>query len=581
MSNLNIALNIKAVSSAMQPLKRTQAAVKKLQDQAARVTSYRKSRQAFLQSSKALRQNKQALTRAKRAYSEAVAPSKKLKQSVERAARAVNSSRQRVDQESRSLNAMKRSLKSAGINTSRLGAEQKRIAREIERANHKMTRQSRLTNRLSRGGIRLGSSFKKAGRVIGKVGIAFGWAGLAIAGLRKIGQLAASIVSPFVKMSTQLEDIQARITALSHGNKEAGKSAMKWLGAYTDKNPARPITEMAQAFIQLKQYGMDAKKALPKLNDYNVGIGGDQQNLTSMIDNLNQIELSGRFSGRALARLSRNGIDAAQLLSDYSKQHMKKAMTPDEIRELAKNNKLGSDAIDALIQQMGESQKGAAKAKPTEWNEMLSSLSGSWEKFKLGVMDSGPFRIVKGYLSDLSDYMRQVTASGQLKSWATTTGKVLVGAFAIIRGAFKVTMVVAKALWAVIKALASPFVLVYKVAHKLGEGINFLINKVDKLFDTGLGKLIGKGVAFLMAGLGSDEAKGALNADAAATGRRRAQQTLADLNKQRVQAQPHKGGTSTVHVNVNDNRTHVTTRSDDPDTEVETTTGRNLVGVMP
>lgn len=433
--SLKVSLVINAVSNALRPIRETQNKLKALQEQTGKIENYRKAQAALLQKTRALRTAKGGLQALLAEQAKTGNQSKTFQNSLNKARQAVSQAHENVERYKKSLGVLRTELQRSGIDTSKLSAEQARLASQISRTQNWVARQKQaLTS--------LGWAFSKVkGLSTGlwnglKKGLVYG--GLIANTLGVVKNAIGGVLSPFISFSSQMEQSQFQLSAML-GSAEKGKDAMSWIKDFAQENPAAPLDAMVDAFTQLTAFGMPAKEMMKSLIDYNSAYGGSLENLNAMVLQLGQGWSVGKLQSQDVKTLLQRGISPAKLLSDFTQrtQPKDKWLNESQVNEMISQGRIGRDAIRAIVEQMGYEQKGKAQEVGTTWAGLMSQLTLSWQDFQDKLMSAGVFDVLKDQLRQLSDWLREQSANGNLKKWAQTISDSIVPAIRDFASALK------------------------------------------------------------------------------------------------------------------------------------------------
>lgn len=433
--SLKVSLVINAVSNALRPIRETQNKLKALQEQTGKIENYRKAQTALLQKTRALRTAKGGLQALLDEQAKTGNQSKTFQNSLNKARQAVSQAHDNVDRYKSSLGVLRTELQRSGIDTSKLSAEQARLASQTART------QASLGSQKAALGM-LGTAYGKVKTVAGgfwsglKKGLVYG--GLVANTLGIVKNAVVSVVSPFVDFASKMEQSQFQLSAML-GSAEKGKDAMSWIKDFAQENPAAPLDTMVDAFTKLTAFGMPAKEMMKSLIDYNSAYGGSVENLNAMVLQLGQGWSAGTLQKEDAKVLLERGISVAKLLSNFTKRTQPKDKWLDEsqVNKLMSQGRIGRDAIRAIVEQMGYEQKGKAQEVGTTWAGLMSQLTLSWQDFQDKLMSAGVFDVLKDQLRQLSDWLREQSANGNLKKWAQAISESIVPAIRDFASALK------------------------------------------------------------------------------------------------------------------------------------------------
>jgi len=514
MSNLNLSLVVKAVDKVTAPMARTRAAIKSVQDQVAKVDSFRRLKASTAESAKAVDRTQAAVAALARELKSTSNPSKRLQKQFDSSVVAARKAKQAHQRQTQELARMRKELKGAGIDTRKLASEQRRLVGSAGRLQGRLRLQGGIA-RFVGGGARMMTGLGRAAMGVSRV---LGVVGVAAAGLGYVGQRA---LRPFLNTAAQFEKYQVMLESIE-GSSEKAERSMDWVSEFATRTPLE-LDQVMGAFVKLRTFGMDPMNGtMQSLVDMNSRMGGSGETLQGIILAVGQAWTKQKLQGEEALQLIERGVPVWDLLAKRS------GKTAAELQKMASNGQLGRDAIAALIEEMGKFSKGASEKQMKTWNGLVSNMGDQWTRFKKMVMDTGPFQALKGRLSGVLDTINRMAASGELQRIATQVGTALVkvidiawsfskAAWAVGSAATRVFMGVGRAVIAVVDFITKPLQWLYKLVSWILTGI---IQITDKLTGSGISNFLGRATAALMAGLGSEDAQAALDAEANSANRR-------------------------------------------------------------
>ncbi len=223
---------------------------------------------------------------------------------------------------------------------------------------------------------------------------------VSLQGAMKIGEFAKDATL----VAAEFERLHAVMRTLT-GSSTEGRKAMNWITQFTKTTPYQ-LEQVANAFIKLKAYGIDATKELKTLGDTAAAMGKPlDQAVEALAD-----AMTGEFE-----RLKEFGIKAHQ-------QGEKVAFSWRDASGKAKyivvqNN---SEIIESTLRAIWNSKyAGAMEQYAQTWNGMLSNLRDNYTIFKKSIMDGGLFNYFKSILKVILERSKTVfsTSAEYVKSW--------------------------------------------------------------------------------------------------------------------------------------------------------------------
>jgi len=200
----------------------------------------------------------------------------------------------------------------------------------------------------------------------------------------------------------------------AEGSSAKGRKAYAWIDQFSRKTPLQ-FQGVLDSYLKLKNFGLDPTNgSLKALVDTNSALGGDQQKLNGIILAVGQAWSKQKLQGEEALQLIERGVPVWQLLADAT------GKTTAQIQEMSAKGKLGTRAIQLLMDQMGKKNIGAAGKQMKTFNGMWSNLLDTFTRFKLLVMGSGLFEFLKGELGQVLAKLKKMEQDGSLKAFAKT-----------------------------------------------------------------------------------------------------------------------------------------------------------------
>ena len=221
------------------------------------------------------------------------------------------------------------------------------------------------------------------------------------------GFAAAGVAS--IKMAADMEQTTTAFETLL-GSTAAAKSMVKDLSDFAARTPFQMpgITKSAQ---QLLAYGFKAESVIPMLTSVGNAIssmGGNEENMQSVIRALGQIQAKGKLSAEEMMQLSEQGINAWKYLADAA------GISIGKIQSLATKGAVSAKgAIQTILSGMNAQFAGGMDKQSQTINGLLSTI-------KDNVVGTG--RVIGNSLSeafDLKDVLKNT--SKFLTDFATLT----------------------------------------------------------------------------------------------------------------------------------------------------------------
>lgn len=243
-----------------------------------------------------------------------------------------------------------------------------------------------------------GKVFRGAALAAGIATTAFGSAALAAGGLLETA-------TAFESYNIQLETLE--------GSAARGQEAMAWITKFAVDTPLE-LDQVVESYRNLKTFGLDPTNGtLQALTDTMAASGKGVEQLEGLTLALGQAWTKQKLQGEEALQLLDRGVPVWEILSE------KYGKTASELQDMASKGKLGREAIQAIIDEMGRRNAGASAKMARTWDGLVGKLSDSWLQFKLAIMNAGLFDWMKGKLQLLNDTIDKMASDGTLQQWAT------------------------------------------------------------------------------------------------------------------------------------------------------------------
>src|SRR5690606_31384786 len=303
------------------------------------------------------------------------------------------------------------------------------VIRAVDRVTAPMTKIRTAIGRFDRNvgskfralGDRLGmpamtAATRKFGTALGDLGRRASIAAGAVAGIgAAFAGLGIMAVRSLVRTAGQFETFRTVLETLE-GSSAAADKSMRWVQEFAKRTPYA-LDEVMDSFVKLRAYGIDPTNGtLEVLGDTATAMGKPVMQAVEAIADA----MTGENE-----RLKEFGIRARKegnrIVYEYSKngQTMRKAAD-------ASNRAM----IQATLMAIWNDRYGGAMEKQAgTWSALLSRMSDSFEQFKLQIMASGPFELLKTRLGEVLATFDRMAESGELQALAERIGGQLVRAF--------------------------------------------------------------------------------------------------------------------------------------------------------
>jgi len=262
-----------------------------------------------------------------------------------------------------------------------------------------------MTAATQRLGTAMGDLGARAGRVLTVIGaIGAGLIGLGVFA----GKSLIDTASTFEKYQTVLETIE--------GSQAKAAKSIQWVSDFAAKTPYE-LDEVMDSFVKLRAYGIDPTNGtLRVLGDTSAAMGKPLMQAVEAIADA----MTGENE-----RLKEFGIRASKAGNKIVYEYSKDGKTLRKVAD-ASNRAMIQATLMAI---WNDRYDGAMDKLSGTWGGMMSNLSDQWQRFKLMIMQSGPFEQLRKRLAGLLERIDAMAKSGELQRLAETIGTWLVDKF--------------------------------------------------------------------------------------------------------------------------------------------------------
>ncbi|MCA3419981.1 MAG: hypothetical protein INF88_13870 [Roseomonas sp.] len=225
----------------------------------------------------------------------------------------------------------------------------------------------------------------------------------------------------FIQGAAESENFRTRFNVLM-GSVDAGGQRFNELSTIAERLRF-PTSQVMEAGLSLQALGVRGAAA-----DRTLNAAADASIAFSM--SMNRVV-------NALASATRGEMDPIEAFGIRSKTEGNRIIMQweEQGRQMrATVDKNNPAKIAAVVTRAWEGRaRGAAEAASDNWDVMLRQIGSTWDRFKLAVMNAGPFEFLKQQLRDILAWIEQVKEDGRLDQWAQQIGAAITNAFQAIR----------------------------------------------------------------------------------------------------------------------------------------------------
>ena len=216
----------------------------------------------------------------------------------------------------------------------------------------------------------------------------------------------------FLETAESFEALRTRLETIT-GSASRAEKAMSWITDFAAKTPYQ-LDEVADAFVKLSAYGIDASKNIGVLGDTAAAMGKSLDQAVEMFADA----ITGEFE-----RLKEFGIRASQQGDQVTFRWMQNGRQMVRVAE-----KTQEGISQALTEILSERFSGAMEKYSETWKGMWSNLMDQFTRFKQEVMKAGVFDYLKTALATLLGRINKLRREGKLEEYARSAGKSIIGA---------------------------------------------------------------------------------------------------------------------------------------------------------
>jgi tape measure domain-containing protein len=256
-------------------------------------------------------------------------------------------------------------------------------------------------------------------------GAALGALSLAAVG-RELLQFGTSIITTGAKFETLA--IQMRTVT---GSSEAAERAMSWITDFTANTPYQ-LEQVSQSFVKLKAFGLDPMDGtMQAIADHTSAMGGEIDVMNGVVLALGKAFAKGKLQGEEWDMMLERGIPVTRILSE------KLGVTNDELLKMRTRGELGREAIQMLIEGMGELTSGASANLMDSFTGLWSNLQDQITLTLKDLAEGGLLDTAKDGLKAFVDVLGELRDSGFISDFGAALSQTLSDAIPLLEGAAK------------------------------------------------------------------------------------------------------------------------------------------------
>lgn len=219
---------------------------------------------------------------------------------------------------------------------------------------------------------------------------------------------AASVV-----MAAKVQQTRAALVTLT----KSAEAADKLLGEIKTFAATTPFEfqGLAQAAQQMVAFNFEAKAVVPILRvvgDAVAGLGGNQENMNSIVRILGQIQTKGKVTAKEIMQLAQQGVNAWQYLADATGKSVAQVQ-----KDVSKSGMSSAAAITAIVNGMNKQFAGGMETQSKTlmgiWSTVRENVTGVMRQIGASITEGFSLEKTFGEFSDwLSKFTVAVDQSG-------------------------------------------------------------------------------------------------------------------------------------------------------------------------
>ena len=294
-----------------------------------------------------------------------------------------------------------------------------------------------------------------------KLGTAFG--------LWKLSQVSEG----FHEVVVEAERTTAMLEGL-YGTAEKGRAAFGWI---MDLDAPFGLSAIQDSFVKFRSVGIDPTTgSLEALLAGVAAFGGTDETLKRASVAIQQMAGKGVVSMEELRQQLGEAVPTAMaIMADQL------GMSVGEMVDVISKGQMDSKrGLDAFFTGMAAKYGDATDRMMQTWGGMTRKMAKEWTVFRVQVMQSGPFQVMKERLGDLLDEIDRLKKNGQLDIWASDMADGVLASVGLIMAGFETLTKAVYGFRAVFGILAEKYYA--NQINKIDHAIEHLSKKIEPGF---------------------------------------------------------------------------------------------------
>jgi tape measure domain-containing protein len=241
----------------------------------------------------------------------------------------------------------------------------------------------------------------------------------------KVALAAAAVGVAFtaamVKANAEVELLEMRFST-AFKNKDLGAEATKMVRQFAAES-GLSLHSVGKAFLEIKNAGIDPTRgAMTAMLNATVAYGGSSQSLELVARAFRQIGGVAKLQAQEVNQLAEHIPQVSRIIA------REMGIPYENFRSEMKKGAIDSQAaLEALIRGFQKEFDGAMEERKKTFTGMVDTMKFEWQNFLIEVGKTGAFDFVKSAMIELTETIKNLRESGDLRGWANSIAGVFKG----------------------------------------------------------------------------------------------------------------------------------------------------------
>lgn len=199
-----------------------------------------------------------------------------------------------------------------------------------------------------------------------------------------VGSIAVEILN----VNREMEGLRAQLQSVT-GSAVGADVAFQNISDFAKNTPFQ-IQDLTEQFVRLKSFGIEpTNTVMEAITNQASKLGASTQTLSGITNALGQAWAKGKLQGEEILQLVERGVPVWDLLAQAT------GRSTAELNEMSSKGQLTRDAIQSLIEKMGELAAGSNARAMNTLNGKISNLADTWTRFQDRLLNSERENVIK------------------------------------------------------------------------------------------------------------------------------------------------------------------------------------------